>query len=170
MPAMEAIIEGVETETSEYPWQVGLVGLFDDDRDLDCGGSILSSLTILSAAHCTEHLSFIAMKENVKVVVSQHGSSVGATVQVLDVCSIEKHPYYDSVTVDNDFAILTLCSPIMFYPSVQPICLPSLPAHSYDGVRATTSGWGTSGYDSLGNKLYMDSLMEVNVTTMPNSV
>ena len=79
--------------------------------------------------------------------------------------------FFSAAKYDNDFVILTLCSPIVFYPSVQPICLPSLPAHSYDGVRATTSGWGALVFTKKGqDDLLPDSLMEVNVTTMPNSV
>merc|ERR1719431_1612831 len=48
------IIGGTGTEVNEYPWQVGIafVGLSDGETPV-CGGSIISDLHILTAAHCT---------------------------------------------------------------------------------------------------------------------
>ena len=49
------IVGGEETEVSEYPWQAGLV---DKDTSSEwysrvwCGGSLLNSKWVLTAAHC----------------------------------------------------------------------------------------------------------------------
>ena len=48
------IINGQETEVHEYPWHVGLV--YDENSAIWCGGSIISSIWILTAAHCVEKL------------------------------------------------------------------------------------------------------------------
>jgi len=161
MPNMEAIVGGVPTEEREYPWQVGLK--WTDDYP-DCGGSILSSMTILTAAHCIDTWPY---DTNLCVVVSQHDSFVGGGDHVVPVCYIHVHPGYNSDTWDEDFSILTLCSPITFHTYAQPICLPSLPSHFYESVEASTvSGWGST---STIYGPYPDILMEVNVTTMSNS-
>eukprot|EP00091_Calanus_sinicus_P006943 TRINITY_DN17774_c0_g1_i1.p1 TRINITY_DN17774_c0_g1~~TRINITY_DN17774_c0_g1_i1.p1 ORF type:complete len:140 (+),score=19.74 TRINITY_DN17774_c0_g1_i1:255-674(+) len=42
------IVGGEETEVNEYPWQV----LIFSDKGYYCGGSLISNLWILTAAHC----------------------------------------------------------------------------------------------------------------------
>ena len=46
------IVGGVETEVSEYPWQAGLVD--KGSSSIWCGGSLLNSKWVLTAAHCTD--------------------------------------------------------------------------------------------------------------------
>merc|ERR1739836_157566 len=46
------IVNGVETEEHEYPWQVGLT-FGSTNYYASCGGSIISNKNILTAAHCT---------------------------------------------------------------------------------------------------------------------
>jgi transmembrane serine protease 2 len=47
--------------------------------------------------------------------------------QILSLSSINVHPKYDSVTKENDIAILTLRNPINFNdPNVAKICLPNV--------------------------------------------
>ena len=45
------IVGGQETEVSEYPWQAGLVN--KGSTSVWCGGSLLNSKWVLTAAHCT---------------------------------------------------------------------------------------------------------------------
>ena len=48
------IVGGVDAKVNQYPWQVGLMNrLFD--RESKCGGTLLSSDTVLTAAHCVEY-------------------------------------------------------------------------------------------------------------------
>ena len=42
---------GVSTEANEYPWQVGLLHSSSSSTPF-CGGSLISSQEVLTAAHC----------------------------------------------------------------------------------------------------------------------
>ena len=44
------IVGGQETEIHEYPWQVGIE--WSHGSHIFCGGSIISTEWILTAAHC----------------------------------------------------------------------------------------------------------------------
>jgi len=152
------IVGGVETEAHEYPWQVGLAS--PSSSVPFCGGSILSSTTIVTAAHCPRGVNISDMV----VIVGDHDTSVDDGEERLAVCGKIIHPDYDG-HVENDISILTLCSPLTFRREVAPVCLPTLPGPAYDDVLATASGWGRlSTNGSQPNKL-----MEVNVTTMDNA-
>jgi len=55
-----------------------------------CGGAILSSDTIITAAHCTIGQSV----DTFKVVVNEHDVSVDDGQEIFDVCSKKEHPNY----------------------------------------------------------------------------
>ena len=54
------IVGGVDTEKHEYPWQVGL-----NLGGALCGGTIISSRHVLTAAHCTAGVSANDVSETV---------------------------------------------------------------------------------------------------------
>ena len=135
-----------------YEFQVGLVT--PGESKPYCGGSILSSKTILTAAHCTQDTS----AGNIVVVVAEHDWTVNDGQQRFSVCSKKEHPSFDrfwkitnlkslfihaSWSLDFDFSILTLCNDITFQREASPVCLPNQLGSFYDDVTATVSGWGT---------------------------
>jgi len=156
------IVGGVATEKNEYPWQV-LVYTTKMPSSF-CGGSILSSRTILTAAHCFPR----AAAEDHTVVVAEHDWTVtGDGEQRMRVCKREDHPNFDSGTKFNyDFAILTLCEDIVFKKTASPVCLPSQPESDYANVPAIVSGWG---HHVFGGSNQLEQLMEVDVNTITNT-
>ena len=53
------------------------------------------------------------------------------------VCSTTLHPRYNRKRIDNDFAILRLCSPVSFSRDVSTVCLPSSSSNNYDNVQVS---------------------------------
>ena len=129
-------IVGGDNALSPIPWQVQVhVGGFL------CGGTILDETTILSAAHCfyppPEYLSSVIVAG-----ITIDGSLDGQRISVMEAVN---HPMYNSMTLDNDLAILKLKSSLTFNENVQPACLPDpyfTPEDS--GEFAVVSGWGTT--------------------------
>ena len=78
------------------------------------------------------------------------------------VCSTTLHPRYNRKRIDNDFAILRLCSPVSFSSSVSTVCLPS--SNNYDNVQTIASGWGTLSSGGSSPNI----LMKVSLNTMSN--
>jgi len=160
------IVGGVVAEKHEYPWHVGvMVSVSNSDTPLGwCGGSILSSRTILTAAHCFRGLPATYMPP---VVVAEHDWTVtGDGEQIMKVCDRVDHPNFDSGTFNYDFAILTLCEDIVFKKTASPVCLPSQPESDYANVPAIVSGWG---HHISGGSNQLEQLMEVDVNTITNT-
>ncbi|XP_069974258.1 transmembrane protease serine 9-like [Penaeus vannamei] len=155
------IVGGVETEVNEYPWMVSLVdgsGYYHF-----CGGSIISSQWVVTAAHCA-----VGMTTSDYVLVGDHNlySASEANSQWMQIAEIMNHPSYDSNTLDNDIALIRLKTEIQF-PSdnkIAPVCLPTA-GEMYDSVDATITGWGAQqeGGSTSG------TLFEVTVPTMTNT-
>jgi len=152
------IVGGVETETNEYPWQVALVSA--SGKHPFCGGTLISSRHVLTAAHCTAGSS----ANSIAVLVGEHRIDDNSFNRI-SLSAITDHPGYNGNTLDNDFSILTLSEAVAFNREVSPACLPSDVSQDFAGQVATVSGWGTT--SSGGNQPTV--LNEVDVTVTSNA-
>ena len=156
---VEKIVGGYVAEKNEYPWQVGITYYYNDKPW--CGGSILSSRTILTAALCVQ---FVGVKK-MTVVVGDHDWSVdGDGERRMTVCGKAIHPDYDN-SDDYDIAILTLCEDIIFTQEIAPVCPPTLPDSDYVNVSAIITGWGHPTFEGAQPK----ELIEIEVNTITNT-
>ena len=127
------IVGGAEAQTM-IPWQVALLS----DNFQFCGGTILDSCTILSAAHC-------GINKAHKIRAGSKNRKNGGQVRsIIRIISNNDLPYND-ITSDNDWVILKLSSPLELNDNVFPACLPEA---DYLDISSTeeacfTSGWGT---------------------------
>jgi len=155
------IVGGVATEENEYPWQIGLAS--GQGRTPYCGGSIVSSKTIVTAAHCTRGTS----ASNIYVVVGEHDLTKSDGEKYVKVCAKAEHPNYSSRTTDYDYAVLTLCQELTWAKDIAPVCLPTTAGQGtkFEGVDSVVSGWGTLA--SGGSRPSV--LQEVTVKSMANS-
>jgi len=146
------IVGGEVTDVNEYPWQAGLVS--KGSSFVWCGGSLVNSRWVLTAAHCT----IDAKASKIQVLLGEHDyNSDGETDTLrMGVMTIKNHPDYDGQKYDYDFSMLKLKSEVDFcsYPHIRPICLPPDTSDNYAGDKAITTGWGTtSSGGSVSNEL-----------------
>jgi len=150
------IVGGQPAEKNEYPWLVRLVRF---SGSLLCGGSLISSNTVLTAAHCYRDPS------SIRAVVQDHDVTQDDGEIIIDVSLFITHPNYDSSTsqYEFDFAIVRLVQQVTFTKTISPVCLPRI-GQNYEQREAVVVGWGT--LESFGS--LPDILQEAEVTILTN--
>ena len=154
------IIGGTAAAAGEFPFQVGLRIKYDATTysNVFCGGTLISSQWVVTAAHCLADLSSTE-RDNLYV----HSGSI--TVAPLDTSYLTAvsgyviNSSYDSNTFNNDIALLHLASPVASAP-VDYVSTTANPGFAA-GTTATVTGWGDTDASSVDS--YPDSLMQVDV-------
>ncbi len=113
-----------------------------------CGGSIISPLFVITAAHCTEIITTLSPITILAGSTSLEVSSSNPYAQIRSIAQISKHPNYQSSPVINDIALFRLSTPLDFTAGyIKPICLPAgtapQPPNHIDMIAV---GWGDT-YD-----------------------
>ncbi|XP_070607244.1 coagulation factor X [Erythrolamprus reginae] len=130
------VVNGTDCKPGECPWQALLI----NENDVGfCGGTILSSIYVLTAAHCMNQTKFI------KVVVGELDTSRRTTGRLHAVDKIYVHQKFVLATYDYDIAIIQLKTPIRFSENVIPACLPTADFANQILMKqalATVSGFG----------------------------
>ncbi|UXI17402.1 NFU1 iron-sulfur cluster scaffold [Sarcoptes scabiei] len=125
------ILGGRPAKPGEFPYQVSL----RKDGYHWCGGSILTSQWVLTAAHCTHRIipSVFSVYYG-----SNHITEGGLEVRVK---SVYNHPLFNSKLYTNDIALLKLEKPLCLSKLAQPVTL-SLEPDVPPGFNVTVTGWG----------------------------
>ncbi|XP_066935697.1 prostasin-like [Clytia hemisphaerica] len=112
------IVNGVDSKAGRWPWMTRLAttGYY-----LDCGGTLISDRWVLSAAHCftaADKDSLTATLGDLTITQDEEGE------QIRNVKQIIRHPQYNDNTLDNDYLLIELDSPVTITDHVRPACLP----------------------------------------------
>uniref|UniRef100_A0A8D2ZRX4 trypsin n=1 Tax=Scophthalmus maximus TaxID=52904 RepID=A0A8D2ZRX4_SCOMX len=95
----DKVVGGYECPRHSVPYQVSLNAGYHF-----CGGSLISSQWVVSAAHC--------YKSRIQVRLGEHNIAVNeGTEQWIDGAKMIKHPQYNSYNLDNDIMLIKLSRP-----------------------------------------------------------
>jgi len=152
------IVGGNEAGCNEWPWQVGLLSrdAWGVDSAPFCGGALVNSRHIVTAAHCT-HDETVA---DIAVLIGDHNVLETEPEQTwVSVEEIIQHPGFNDFLF-NDIAILRLAQEVDL-SLFSPVCIPPASVASseeFAGQNATAVGWGALEY---GTGDYPDTLQEL---------
>lgn len=166
------IVGGSESRPGEWPW---MAAIFLDrgpkGKEFWCGGALIDSKHILTAAHCLSDQRGMRYPEaQLTVRLGDHHlykTDDGAEPKEYNVKSILQHPHFRRHGFFNDIGIMTLTEDAIFTDFIQPICLPEKKDLKKDlkGYMATILGWGTLYYGGPGS----GSLQQVSMPIWENS-
>lgn len=106
------IAGGTIAEKQQFPYQAAILINFLDGSGVLCGGAIISSTYVLTAAHCSDGAI------DATVIVGTNVISIPSDDQAVEIKvtfhDILVHPLYDPVEVVNDIAIVRLTRALAF--------------------------------------------------------
>jgi secreted trypsin-like serine protease len=162
-PQIESkIINGRQSESSAWPWMAYIVFTNNDGSKSMCGGTLVASQWVLTAAHCVDDMSsaFVLLDEN--NLWGWGGESFSASYSII-------HPEHDIKTKYADIALLHLDRP----SSIKPVSLANeFNFKNEEGGQALAIGWGlvSQEIENEGENILPDRLQEVDLTIQSNSI
>ncbi|NWY07772.1 TPA protein, partial [Nothoprocta ornata] len=159
---------GSRADIAAHPWQAAVLARnrrAPGERFL-CGGILIGSCWVLSAAHCFEE-GFSASQ--LKIVLGRNSRAIPEeNEQKFEVKRYTKHPKFDSENLDNDIALLQLkpdseqCA--VETTVVRAACLPTPDLQLPDWTECEISGYGK---DEEFSPFYSEHLKEGHVRLFP---
>jgi trypsin len=129
--ADDAIIGGSMVPSQLYPWMVAVH--FEDGQGgwyQGCGGALIDSTHVLTAAHCSieynhrpdkHHFVVRSARPNtIRVAMRPNSLAALAPDELLRVRKVSVHPSYDDLSLDFDVAVYELARPVVLasYPTL----------------------------------------------------
>ncbi|XP_068567184.1 transmembrane protease serine 4a isoform X2 [Cebidichthys violaceus] len=129
----ERIVGGTDAFIEDWPWQVSL----QQGGHHTCGGSLVSPLWVITAAHC-----FTGSKKELSRWRVVSGRTYMGTLGGSYVDRIILNGNYDPARNDYDIALMRLSSPITVGEGRKPVCLPPKDFGLLPPAPMTVTGWG----------------------------
>ncbi|KAF7265857.1 hypothetical protein GWI33_020927 [Rhynchophorus ferrugineus] len=160
------IINGVDAYEGQFPHMAALGFPAETDPDVidfrRCGGSLISTKFVLSAAHC-----FIcaACADPVKARFGVINITDSLKAQDVDVKSTIPHPQYNPTSKHNDIALIELIKDVVMDKLIYPACLYT---RNNDPIGLIISGWGNTANDGSDKRSPILQTGEVNPVAINN--
>ncbi|XP_049628491.1 chymotrypsin-C [Suncus etruscus] len=132
------VVGGDNARPHSWPWQISLQYLKDDTWRHTCGGTLIASNFVLTAAHCISkgRTYRVGLGKNNLLVEDEAGSVF------MDVDSITVHEKWSSFLVRNDIALIKLADHVELSDTIQVACLPEADSVMPQDYPCYVTGWG----------------------------
>ncbi|CAD0197825.1 unnamed protein product [Chrysodeixis includens] len=165
----ERIIGGLPSGLGQFPYQAGLLASYQAISGTGiCGGSLISSNRVVTAAHCW--FDGVNQAWLFNVVLGSNTLFSGGTR--LPTSVVASHPNWTPALARNDVAVVYLPQSVAFSAIISPIALPSgaQASESFAGETAVASGFGFTASQIGGNIPSNQVLSHVSLSVISNNV
>ncbi|XP_069559839.1 tryptase gamma [Brachyistius frenatus] len=154
------IVGGTLAAKDQWGWQVSMHWRGKHV----CGGAIISSHWVLTAAHCFVENNMLTVADWLVVVgsVSIAHTSEGKRYRALQILH---HPHFNSHNNDYDVGLLRTVTDMELAGGVRPVCLPTLNESFPPGAACWITGWGFLHEGGF----VTDALRQAQVKVIPQS-
>ncbi|XP_039615094.1 elastase 3 like [Polypterus senegalus] len=138
-PSVTRVVNGVDALPHSWPWQISLQYLKNDEWRHTCGGSLISTNWVLTAAHC------INKAFTYRVEVGKHNLlEVEADSRAILVEKMIVHEKWNPILValGNDIAVVKLAEHVTLSSSIQLACIPDPGTILPNKEPCYITGWG----------------------------
>nr|XP_051686540.1 serine protease 44 isoform X2 [Oryctolagus cuniculus] len=127
------IVGGSPAPERRWPWQVSLrIGY-----NHFCGGSLITSRWVLSAAHCILRYADYMVQLGDRMLDGSSEQALMVPVQKIII-----HKDFEAASLTHDLALLRLAYSVNFSSYIQPVCLPGKSLTVKAGTLCWVTGWG----------------------------
>ncbi|XP_073996005.1 proclotting enzyme isoform X2 [Rhodnius prolixus] len=146
------VVGGNEALPGRWPWMAAIFLHGSRRTEFWCGGTLISSRHVLTAAHCTKDTRqrpFSPRQFTVRLGdIDLRRDDEPSAPQTYHVVEVRAHPKFSRVGFYNDIAVMVLERQVRRSRYVKPLCLPppQLRQADFIGRSPTVVGWGTTYY------------------------
>ncbi|NWX50956.1 ACRO protein, partial [Steatornis caripensis] len=134
------VVGGTDAQPGAWPWIVSIQDPSEAGTGHICGGSLISSQWVLTAAHCFIEAKYITMWR--VVVGTTRLIQLGPEAQVRNIKRVIVHEQYSNITEKNDIALVELNQPVQCGYSIQLACVADASLRVSELQTCYVSGWG----------------------------
>ncbi|NXI39182.1 ACRO protein, partial [Galbula dea] len=137
---MSRVVGGTDAQPGSWPWIVSIQDPWRRGTGHVCGGSLISSQWVLTAAHCFIQARYLNMWR--VVIGATHLAQLGPEAHVRHIKRLIAHEHYNSIDQSNDIALVELDQPVQCGDYIQLACVPDSSLRVLPLSSCYISGWG----------------------------
>ncbi|XP_032904343.1 chymotrypsin-like elastase family member 2A [Amblyraja radiata] len=140
-PFISRVVGGTDAVPHSWPWQISLQYLRNGEWRHTCGGSLIGSNWVMTAAHC------ISKDKTYRVVLGKQNlraSEPGSVAIEIAPGNLFVHEKWNPILVvlGNDIALIRLASPVVLSSEIKPGCIPTAGSVLSNNYPCYITGWG----------------------------
>ncbi|XP_054714454.1 chymotrypsin-C-like [Uloborus diversus] len=142
----DRVVGGEPAKPHSWPWQVSLQKFYIEPNSHSCGGTLINSQWVLTAAHCFK---YNADPYIYRIHLGSHykykkdsGEQIRYAERIIGYPDLEMDRLRGHFGVKDDIALIKLNAPVQFTNTVQPACVPSFGWNLPAETNCYATGWG----------------------------